>query len=110
MNGLRLRKTARSTELHSNSFHNKILFSLQKLLSNKHYTSSRILKTNTMKLHKAFRFTSVLFLLGILSIPGAAFAEEYHSGVGENETEYNRLISLLSGYLANDLQLQSLSA
>jgi hypothetical protein len=109
MNGLRLRKTARSTELHSNSFHNKILFPLQKLLSNKHYTSSRIQKTNTMKLHKAFRFSAVLFLLGILSISGAVFAQEYNSGVGENETEYNRLISLLSGYLANDLQLQSLS-
>ena len=109
MNGLRLRNTALSPELQSNSYHNKTLFPLQKLLSNTHYTFQRILKTSTMKLQRAFRLSTVLILLGILSIPGTVFAEEYHSGAGENEAEYNRLISLLSGYLANDLQLQSLS-
>ena len=109
MKGLRLRKIAPAQKLHSNSFHNKMLFPLQKLLSCSHYTSHRIQETNILKHCKVIRLAVVLVLLEILSISGTVFAQEYNSGTGETGTEYNRLISLLSGYLANDLQLQSLS-
>ena len=49
MKGLRLRKIAPAQKLHSNSFHNKMLFPLQKLLSCSHYTSHRIQETNILK-------------------------------------------------------------
>lgn len=106
MNGLLLRRTPVTFDQKDNPFHNKTLFSLQKLLSNQDYTSNRIHETGTNKLR---HFAAVVMLLVILSITGTVSAEEYHSGAEETEAEQNRLISLLSGYLANDLQLQSLS-
>ena len=88
MNGLLLRRTPVTFDQKDNPFHNKTLFSLQKLLSNQDYTSNRIHETGTNKLR---HFAAVVMLLVILSITGTVSAEEYHSGAEETEAEQEQL-------------------
>ena len=109
MMALHLRRTTTCIKPESNSYHNKKLFSLKKILSNQTYNKIRVDNVNRFSFQKTLRLLSVVFILEILSISGSVFAEEAHSGTEENEAGYSHLISLLSGYLENDLQLQSLS-
>ena len=109
MNGLHLCRTIIHSLKATDSIHNKILFFLQKPLSNTTYNQTTIQEANAKRCLHTFSLRSVFTVLIILSITGTAFAQEYTSGTEDTGAGENRLISLLSGYLANDLQLQSLS-